>query len=276
MQPFLLLDRLVMAKPKTTLSAQDRKVVEAQLQTVRKIAFGLARRLPASVEHADLVQDGVLGLMEALLRWTRETTGAHFESYVAQRAQGAMIDGLRELDHGSRSVRRSMRRVEEAIQVLSHQLGHAPREKDIASALGLRLPDYQRLLQDAQGYLLISLQDLAGEESQEYLDHCVSESANPLVVLERAALRLALVRAIKTLPRQKQTVLRLYYEEDLKMREIGEQMRLTEARISQIHAQAIAQLRATMPEGDISKLLKPRRRPRTPEAETPDATAAPG
>lgn len=252
-----------MTAPKKTLSAEDQKIVEAQLQAVRNIANGLARRLPASVDRADLVQDGVLGLMEALLRWTRETTGAHFDSYVAMRAQGAMIDGLRELDHGSRSVRRSMRRVEEAIQVLSHQLGRAPREKDIASALGLRLADYQRLLQEAEGYLLISLQDLAGEDSQEYLDHCVSESANPLVVLERAALRLALVDAIKTLPRQKQTVLRLYYEDDLKMRTIGEQLHLTEARISQIHAQAIAQLRATMPDGDIGRLLKPRRKARS-------------
>lgn len=250
------------AGPKSSLDAHDQKLVEAQLQMVKTIASSLARRLPASVDKADLVQDGVLGLMEALLRWTKETTGSHYENYVALRTHGAMLDGLRSLDHGSRQVRREMRRVEQAIQTLSHKLGRMPREREIAQLLDMPLLQYQRLLQEAEGYLLISLHDLAGEESELYLEHCATQNADPLAVLERASLREALAKAIKELPPQKRTLLRLYYSRDLKMREIGEHMGLSEARISQLHAQTIAQLRVTMPDGDIATLLKPRRQPR--------------
>ncbi len=256
-------------EPKSSLDARDHQLVESQLQMVKTIAHSLARRLPPSVDRADLVQDGVLGLMEALLRWTKETTGSHFDNYIAQRTHGAMLDGLRAMDHGSRQVRREMRRVEQAIQTLSHQLGRMPREREIAQALDMPLPQYQRLLQEAEGYLLISLQDLVGDDSELYLEHCAEHHADPLVVLERASLREALARAIKALPPQKRTLLRLYYSKDLKMREIGEHLGLSEARISQLHAQTIAQLRVTMPDGDIAALLKPRRQPRASESSAP-------
>lgn len=251
-----------MAKSKKTLTAEDRALVENQAQLVKTIANSLARRLPASVDRADLIQDGTLGVMEALLRWTKETTGAHFENYVALRAHGAMLDGLRALDPGSRQVRKEMRRVELAIQSLGHAHGRFPTEGEIAAALGITLPAYQRLLQDAQGYLLISLQDLAGDDEAEYLEHCINENADPLVVLERSGLRMALANAVKLLSKQKQTLLKLYYEDDLKMREIAEKLGLSEARISQLHTQTIAELRAAMPDGDINTLLKPRRKPR--------------
>lgn len=251
-----------MAKSKNTLTAKDRELVESQAHLVKSIANSLARRLPASVERADLIQDGTLGVMEALLRWTKETTGAHFENYVALRAHGAMLDGLRALDPGSRQVRKEMRRVEQAIQSLGHAHGRFPREREIAEALGISLQAYQRLLQDAQGYLLISLHDLAGEEEEAYLEHCINENADPLVVLERSGLRMALANAVKLLTKQKQTLLKLYYEDDLKMREIAEKLGLSEARISQLHTQTIAELRAAMPDGDINTLLKPRRKAR--------------
>lgn len=255
-----------MPKSKRVLDANDRALVQSQVKLVKSIAGSLARRLPASVDRADLVQDGALGVMEALLRWTRDTTGAHFENYVALRAHGAMLDGLRALDPGSRQVRKEMRRVEQAIQSLGHQHGRFPREHEIAQALGISLDAYQRLLQDAQGYLLISLQDLAGEEQEQYLEYCIHAQADPLVVLERAGLRTALALAVAKLNPQKQTLLRLYYEEDLTMRTIAERLGLSEARISQLHTQTIAELRATMPDGDIGTLLKPRRKPRPPEA----------
>lgn len=260
-----------MAKSKKSLTAEDRQLVESQVQLVKTIANSLARRLPASVERSDLIQDGALGVMEALLRWTKETTGAHFENYVALRAHGAMLDGLRALDPGSRQVRKEMRRVEQAIQSLGHTHGRFPREREIADVLGITLPAYQKLLQDAQGYLLISLQDLAGEEEEAYLEHCINENADPLVVLERSGLRVALANAVKLLTKQKQTLLKLYYEDDLKMREIAEKLSLSEARISQLHTQTIAELRAAMPDGDINTLLKPRRKPRAESGATAPA-----
>ena len=215
------------------------------------------------MDRADLVQDGMVGLMEALLRWTRVSTGAHFQNYMAQRAEGAMLDGLRALDPGSRQVRKQMRQVEQAIQQLEHQLGRAPKPREIALALKMPLHKYQQLLQEANGYMLISLHDLDNDDAQAYLHHCISENTDPLVVLERSALKTALAHAVAQLPKQMQKILQMYYLQDLKMHEIAHQLHLSEARISQLHTQAIALLRASMPEGNITLLLQPRRKARS-------------
>jgi RNA polymerase sigma factor for flagellar operon FliA len=94
----------------------------------------------------------MLGLMDALLRWSRETTDSHYDNYMAQRAHGAMLDGLRALDPGSRQSRKTMRSAEQAVQKLGHEYGLAPLESEVAQALGLAIKDYQRMLQDVQGY----------------------------------------------------------------------------------------------------------------------------
>jgi RNA polymerase sigma factor FliA len=244
------------------------RLIKAQAPLVKKIAYRLASRLPASVECDDLIQDGMLGLINALLRWTRETTGQHFESYVAQRAHGAMLDGLRAIDPGTRQRRKDMRQVEIAIQKLSHEKGRSPLESEVAEALGLPISDYQRILQEVSGYVLISLEDLAvGDTPEHYLAQCAASDQDPLVVLERAALRQTLAAAIQVLPAQKSEVLRLYYEEELKMHEIGSQLHISEARVSQLHTQAIAQLRAALFAQDPSaSVLKPRGQTRAPRA----------
>eukprot|EP01030_Chromulinospumella_sphaerica_P020834 gene20834-20758_t len=139
-----------------SLNEHTRKLVEDHQSVVRSVANHVGRRLPPHVDKADLMQDGMVGLIEALLRWTKETTGTHFENYVALRAQGAMVDGLRAADPVSRQVRKNMRQVETALQTLTHRLGRPPAESELAAELGMSLPDYQRLLQDAQGYVLIS------------------------------------------------------------------------------------------------------------------------
>jgi len=104
------------------------RLVADKTPVVEKIARNLSRKLPTSVERDDLVQDGMVGLIDAILRWTRETTSSHFDNYVAQRAQGAMLDGLRANDPGSRSLRRAMRAAEQVIQRLGHQKGRPPLE----------------------------------------------------------------------------------------------------------------------------------------------------
>lgn len=249
-----------MSKKNDITAPQNLQLIAKKTPLVEKIAFNLARRLPASVDCNDLIQDGLLGLIDAILRWTRETTGCHFDNYVAQRAKGAMLDGLRANDPGPRQMRKDMRRVEIAIQRLGHQHGRAPTEGEVAAALGLPIADYQHILQDAHGYILISLEDLGGgDDAQAYLEHCAISHVSPLGALERAALRQALAVAINTLPEQKKEVLQLYYEEGLKMHEIGTLLGLSESRVSQLHTQTIAQLRATIHGGEEAvSLLKPR------------------
>jgi RNA polymerase sigma factor for flagellar operon FliA len=241
-----------------------KRLIQTQTPVVEKIAKTLARRLPASVERDDLIQDGMVGLIEALLRWTREATGAHFENYVAQRARGAMLDGLRALDPGTRKRRREMRRVESAIQQLGHLLGRAPLEVEVASALGWPLEEYQSILQDVHGYALVSLDDiLEGEGNAHQLSLHTMGQMDPLALLERSTVRQALWQEIQALPEQKRWVLRLYYEEDLKMHEIGARMQISEARVSQLHSHTIAYLRASL-HGDSpgDGILKQRSKPR--------------
>jgi RNA polymerase sigma factor for flagellar operon FliA len=239
-------------------------LIEEHTPLVKKIARKLARKLPTNVECDDLIQDGMLGLIDAIVRASRSTIGGQFESYVAKRAHGAMVDGLRANDPGTRHIRKEMRRVEIAIQQLGHQLGRTPAEGEVATALGLPLPEYQRMLQEAHGYLLISLDDLiGGTDAHEYRYQCGVGNADPLVALERTALRKALTQAISALPEQSKVILHMYYAEDQKMWEIGEQLALSESRVSQLHTHAIAQLRAIVLGGDQpTAVLKPRGKPR--------------
>lgn len=255
-----------MTKKRAMSDSHLMRLVEDKTPLVKHLARSLSRRLPASVECDDLIQDGMLGLMDALLRWTRETTGSHYDNYMAQRAHGAMLDGLRALDPASRQLRKVMRSAEQAIQKLGHTFGRAPLESEVAQALGLAIGDYQRMLQDVQGYALISLEDLAGDNADTYLAHCASENIDPLRVLERSALRQTLLDAIVALPVQKKSVLRLYYEGEMKMHEIGDVLKISEARVSQLHSHTIAELRAALLGGNQpGALLKPRSKVR-PEA----------
>lgn len=225
---------------------------------VEKLARSMGRKLPASVEADDLIQDGHLALINAILSTSRKLTADHFKNYVALRVQGAMLDGLRAMDHGPRQLRKDMRAVELAIQKLGHQLGRTPLEQELATELDLPLKKYQRMLQEAADYCLISLEDLGSFDDLPI--PTLSGDANPLAMLERAALRQLLSDAVGELTPQCNAVLRHYYVEDLKMHEIGERMQVSEARVSQIHAQAIALLRARMVDGSGAiPALKPRR-----------------
>jgi RNA polymerase sigma factor for flagellar operon FliA len=248
---------------------RNQHLIAKHTPLVEKIAYKLASALPANIECDDLIQDGLMGLIDAIIRTSRATSGAQFESYIALRARGAMLDGLRANDPANRQIRRTMRQVEITIQRLGHEQGRAPYEGEVAAAMGMTIGDYQRVLQDAQGYLLISLEDLdIGDGVNGQLDPSAMSNSDPFVVLERRAFRQALATSIIALPKQSQTMLRLYYEDDLKMRDIGHRLGLSESRVSQIHAHAIAQLRATVLGGEYSESpLKPRRKPRSSRTE---------
>lgn len=250
--------------PPDMAEPENRRLVDELSPMVRQIAYGMAKDLPRSVQANDLVQDGMLGLMDAILRANKEMTAQQFRSFAAKRIRGAVLDGLRAIDWGTRRVRRTMRQVEIATQKLSHQLGRAPTEGEVAEALSMPLAAYQRTLQEAHGYSLISLDDLEGRvEAGDYLEYCVSTNANPLVVLERTAFQETLALALGALPGQEKMVMAHYYEAGRTMREIAELLGVTEGRICQIHAQAIARLRVAVVGGEErSPLLAPRRMPR--------------
>ena len=213
---------------------------------VKRIAYHLMVRLPSSVQVDDLVQNGMLGLLDAINRF--ETgMGAQFETYAAQRIRGAMLDGLRENDWLPRSLRRDFRRIEEAIAQLEQTHGRPPAEKELADALGMGLADYQKMLQDARGHQLISFEDMVEEGDEDYLErHLVDDAGDPAKIFEDATLRQLLVQAIEALPEREKMMMALYYEQDLNLREIGEVMGVTESRVCQLHSQAVARLRARL------------------------------
>ncbi len=239
-------------------------LVEAYAPLVKRIAFQLMAKLPASVDVDDLIQNGMMGLLDALGRY-EHGLGAQFETYAVQRIRGAMLDGLRDNDWLPRSLRRDMRRIEAAIHELEQQCGRSPTESELAEALEMSLDDYQRMLQDARGHQLVYFEDFNREESDDYLDrHLAQDDANPLSLLEDADMRRRLVGAIEHLPEREQMVMALYYDEELNLREIGEVLGVTESRVCQLHSQAVARLRASIFEGGAGRPAA-RRRGRPPK-----------
>lgn len=242
-------------------SERDRLFLE-HAPMVRAIAESLLRRLPSSVALEDLLQDGYMGLMSAVLRNTKHSAGSRYQSYISQRVRGAMLDGLRQVDPGTRSVRRAMRRVELAIHQLGHTLGRLPGEEEVARALAMPLEDYQRLLQEADGYTVFSIEDFDDRNStHEFLEWCMATQSDPVAALERRELQGRLLIAIGSLSARENEVMNLVYVDGLAMHSVGERLGLSEGRISQIHSQAIAKLRAfCIGDAKVPTLLAPRRR----------------
>ncbi len=235
------------------------QLVQRFAPLVKRIAYHLMARLPSSVQVDDLVQNGMMGLLDAISRF-EAGMGAQFETYAAQRVRGAMLDGLRENDWLPRSLRRDFRRIEEAIAQLEQQYGRVPAEKELAAALGMSLGDYQKMLQDARGHQLISFEDMVEEGEEDFLErHLTDDSGEPSKILEDEALRRILVQGIEALPEREKMMMALYYEQDLNLREIGEVMGVTESRVCQLHSQAVARLRARV-FGDSSVKIKKARR----------------
>lgn len=236
--------------------ADDSLVEYAPL--VRKLALQLLARLPASVELDDLIQAGMIGLLDAVRRY-QETADAQFETYATTRIRGAMLDELRGQDWLPRSVRAKARKIEQAIQSLEQRLMRAPTEAEIAQQMEIPLNEYQTLLHDAQGVQIVHYEDFATEPDTgsgsgsgqtdwtATLNHGAA-SGNPLDSLLAGDFRQALIHAIDSLPDREKLLLSLCYEQGLNLKEIGAIMNVTEARVCQLRSQATARIRAKLRE----------------------------
>jgi RNA polymerase sigma factor for flagellar operon FliA len=213
---------------------------------VRRLAHQMIARLPANVELDDLVQTGMIGLNDALSRFD-VNHGVQFETFATQRIRGAMLDELRGGDWMSRGDRRHQRSIESAVHKLEQKLQRAPSESEIADEMGMILGDYQELLGKVRGTQLFYLEDLSGDDGDDFLDrHVADENANPLAMLQDQRMREALVDAIGKLPEREQHVMSMYYEQDMNLKEIATVLGVTESRICQLHSQSIARLRSKL------------------------------
>ena len=216
---------------------------------VKRLAHQMKAKLPPSVEVDDLVQAGMIGLLDAVNRY-EETHGAQFETYAVQRIRGSMLDELRSSDWLPRSMRQNMRKIEVAMNTLQQRLGRAPLETEVAALLKMSLAEYQDLLGDSGGHQLVYYEDFHDTEGNEhFLDrYCTDLADNPLQSLLNAGFRDAVIRAIEALPDREKILMGLYYEQEMNLKEIGAVMGVSESRVSQLHSQAIARMRAYLRE----------------------------
>jgi len=214
-------------------------LVMRHAELVKRIAYHLAGRLPASVEVDDLIQAGMLGLLEAAANYA-EGRGASFETYAGIRIRGAMLDGLRKLDWAPRSVHRKARAVAKAIREIESEIGREARDVEVAERMGMKLSDYHRIVEDSAGCQISSLTTEEGEMT------LTDSAADPFRDVVDEDFRVALAEAISNLPERERLVMSLYYDDELNLKEIGAALRVSESRICQIHGQALVRLQARL------------------------------
>jgi RNA polymerase sigma factor for flagellar operon FliA len=236
------------AENDTTISERERMLLE-HLPTVRYLARRIHERLPQHVELDDLISAGVVGLIDAFSKFD-QTKKVQFKSYAQFRIRGAILDSLRTLDWSPRELRRKGRAVEEAICAVSHRLGRAPAEHEIAAEMELELGEYQQLLGDLKGLEIGSLHversEDSGDEELAYIPGAPED--DPLFQCMQSEMRDRLAKAIDDLPEKERLVLTLYHYEGMTMKEIGQALGVVESRVSQIHSSAVVRLRSALRE----------------------------
>lgn len=226
------------------------KQVDQYIPLVRRLAHHLIAKLPASVQIDDLIQAGLIGLIDAITRF-EEGQGAQFETYASQRIRGSMLDELRSADWMPRGVRQAQRKIETATLKAEQKLGRSATEKEIAEVLGVSLDEYQEMLFDSRGASLVFYDDYADDgDGEGYLDRQIGgdEEANPLEMLGDQRFRENLIQAIEDLPEREKMLMGLYYEQELNFREIAAVLGVTESRVCQLHTQAVSRLKAKLRE----------------------------
>ena len=231
------------AKVAPDYKTSNERVVEHE-PLVKRIAFHLMSRLPASVQADDLIQAGMIGLIEASRKFDPEQ-GASFETYAGIRIRGAMLDEIRRTDWTPRSVHRKAREVAEAVRKIENEKGRDARDVEVAKVMGLELNDYHKILQDATGCRIFSYED-PGTLGEENFAQQARQPNQPLENLQKSDFKVGLADAIKGLPERERLVMALYYDEELNLREIGDILGVSESRVCQIHGQALIRLRARM------------------------------
>ncbi|MGL5990429.1 MAG: RNA polymerase sigma factor FliA [Plesiomonas sp.] len=211
---------------------------------VKRIACHLLGRLPASVLLEDLVQAGMIGLLEAYQNYDA-SKGASFETYAGIRIRGAMLDEIRRGDWIPRSVHRNSRSITEAISQLEKQLGRNPRDSEVADYLQVSTDAYHQMLQDVNGGRIIGFDDLGLPEDIAFAPEARHQDL-PFLGVEESNFQQALADAIRTLPEREALILSLYYDEELNLKEIGAILGVSESRISQILSQTMHRLRAKL------------------------------
>ncbi|MBL4851016.1 MAG: RNA polymerase sigma factor FliA [Gammaproteobacteria bacterium] len=224
--------------------SEQNEVIVRHASLVKRIAYHLIGRLPASVQADDLIQAGMIGLLEAARNYDA-SQGASFETYAGIRVRGAMLDEIRKGDWVPRSVHRKAREMAKAVREIEHKQGRDARDHEVAEAMELDLNAYYKVLQDVSGHRVLSFEDI-GVDEDAMSSLVADKSTNPDQGLLVEDFKRCLAEGISGLPERERLVLTLYYDEELNLREIGAVIGVSESRVSQIHSQALIRLKARM------------------------------
>ena len=212
-------------------------------ELVKRIAYHLVSRLPPSVDVDDLIQAGMIGLLEAATSYSPDG-GANFRTYAGIRIRGAMLDEIRRLDWTPRSVHRKAREMSAAVSIIENRTGNDARDVDVAAELGVSLEEYHKTLRDAASTRLCSFEQIIDEDNMHEAPS--TPDPDPLENLEQSNFVHSLAAEIERLPEREKLVMSLYYDDELNLREIGEILEVSESRVCQIHGQALVRLRARL------------------------------
>lgn len=212
---------------------------------VKTVAERVAMRLPPHLSKDELTSAGIIGLFDALDKFD-ETKGTQFRTYAERRIKGAIIDELRKMDWVSRSVRKDMNRIENAMNALRMQNGREPEDTEVAEILGIEIETYYKMIDRAKGAGLLSLDEVMLDGKNTKIALHASELPSPFDDLKTKELQTVIAQAISTLPEKEQVIISLYYFDELTLKEIAEVLGLTESRISQIHSKVILKLRSKL------------------------------
>lgn len=220
------------------------ELVEQHAALVKRIAYHLIARLPQSVDVDDLIQAGMIGLLDASHQFD-STQGASFETYAGIRIRGAMLDEIRRNDWAPRSVHRKAREISSTMQMIEQEKGRNATDTEVAQAMGLDINEYYQQLQDSTGHQLFSLDEFT--DNDETQAHPISSNLPaPDEEVQQDDFQLAMAQAIDTLPERERLLMSLYYNDELNLKEIGEVLGVSESRVSQIHSQTVIRLRSKL------------------------------
>lgn len=239
------MDDALASEIRVSREAQD-GFIKRHASLVKRIAYQLLGKLPETVQLDDLLQAGMLGLLEASKNYD-DSKGASFETFAGIRIRGNMLDEVRRNDWVPRSVYRNARMISAAVRAIENRVGRDAKDQEVALELGISLNDYHAMLTDSAGGHLYAFEDLG--VTDDVLKGSASDSfSEPHVKALHEDATSQLSKIIEGLPKNEKLVLSLYYERDLNLKEIGEVLGVSESRVSQIHSQATHRIRSRLPE----------------------------